>query len=117
MQPAIAAAEHLVADVDAGHIGADLLRDTREVGAPLALLRPPQPAEHGAGEEGGAAHRVPVGGIDARRAHPDEHALDDYPDLSRHVEQHLAQGPHQDVSAFELGLDLILEGLRKVRAR
>jgi len=46
-----------------------------------------------------------------------EYRLDDYPDLSLHVEQHLADGPHQDVSAFELGLDLIIEGLRKVRAR
>jgi len=47
----------------------------------------------------------------------EEYTLDDYPDLSLHVEQHVTQGPHQDVSAFELGLDLILEGLRKVRAR
>jgi hypothetical protein len=47
----------------------------------------------------------------------EKYKLDDYPDLSQHVEQHLTQGPHHDVSAFELGLDLILEGLRKVRAR
>jgi AcrR family transcriptional regulator len=40
----------------------------------------------------------------------------EYPYLHEHGEQHLAEGPHQDVSAFELGLDLILEGLEKLRA-
>jgi AcrR family transcriptional regulator len=39
-----------------------------------------------------------------------------YPYLHEHGDQHLAEGPHQDVSAFELGLDLILEGLEKLRA-
>jgi AcrR family transcriptional regulator len=37
---------------------------------------------------------------------------DEYPRLAEHRDQHLAEGPHQDVSAFEVGLDLILEGLR-----
>jgi AcrR family transcriptional regulator len=44
-----------------------------------------------------------------------EFPLDDYPYLAEHRDQHLAEGPHQDVSAFELGLDLILDGLRKLR--
>ncbi len=34
-----------------------------------------------------------------------------YPDLHAHGMQHLEQGPHQDVSAFEYGLDLLLAGL------
>jgi AcrR family transcriptional regulator len=43
-------------------------------------------------------------------------SLDDYPYLAEHRDQHLAEGPHHDASAFELGLDLILDGLRKLRA-
>jgi len=42
-------------------------------------------------------------------------SLDDYPYLAEHRDQHLAEGPHHDVSAFEFGLDLILDGLRKLR--
>ena len=42
--------------------------------------------------------------------------VDDYPYLREHGEQHFADGPHHDVSAFELGLDLILDGLRRMRA-
>jgi AcrR family transcriptional regulator len=42
---------------------------------------------------------------------------DEYPHLNEHARQHLTEGPHQDVSAFELGLDLILAGLREMRAR
>jgi AcrR family transcriptional regulator len=34
-----------------------------------------------------------------------------YPHLRGHGEQHFSAGPHQDVSAFEFGLDLILRGL------
>jgi AcrR family transcriptional regulator len=41
---------------------------------------------------------------------------DEYPYLREHGEQHFAAGPHHDVSAFEFGLDLILDGLRKIRA-
>jgi AcrR family transcriptional regulator len=37
-----------------------------------------------------------------------------YPYLREHGEQHFAEGPHRDVSAFAYGLDLILDGLRKV---
>jgi len=33
------------------------------------------------------------------------------PDLKAHADAHLAEGPHHDVSAFEFGLDLILDGL------
>jgi AcrR family transcriptional regulator len=42
---------------------------------------------------------------------------DEYPYLHEHARQHLTDGPHQKVSAFELGLDLILEGLAKTRER
>ena len=44
-----------------------------------------------------------------------ELSLDDYPYLAEHRDQHLADGPHREVSAFEFGLDLILDGLRKLR--
>ena len=37
---------------------------------------------------------------------------EDHPHLAAHRDQHLNEGPHHDVSAFDLGLDLILEGLR-----
>ena len=40
-----------------------------------------------------------------------------YPDLYEHGRRHFAEGPHRQVSAFEYGLDLILDGLRKVHER
>jgi AcrR family transcriptional regulator len=40
---------------------------------------------------------------------------DEYPYLHEHAGQHFAEGPHQEMSAFELGLDLILDGLEKIR--
>jgi AcrR family transcriptional regulator len=43
--------------------------------------------------------------------------VDVYPYLHEHGEQHLSEGPHHDVSAFEFGLDFILDGLEKIRAR
>jgi hypothetical protein len=39
----------------------------------------------------------------------------EYPFLHEHGLQHFAEGPHREVSAFELGLDLILEGLENLR--
>jgi hypothetical protein len=42
--------------------------------------------------------------------------VEEYPHLHEHALQHFAEGPHHDVSAFEFGLDLILDGLRKIRA-
>jgi AcrR family transcriptional regulator len=44
-----------------------------------------------------------------------EVSLDDYPRLVRHGEQHVTPGPHRDLSAFEIGLDLMLEGLKEMR--
>jgi AcrR family transcriptional regulator len=38
---------------------------------------------------------------------------DEHPHLSEHRDQHLADGPHREVSAFEVGLDLILDGLQE----
>src|SRR4051794_35534183 len=38
-----------------------------------------------------------------------------YPDLREHGLQHFADGAHRQVSAFEFGLDLILDGLRPLR--
>jgi AcrR family transcriptional regulator len=36
---------------------------------------------------------------------------DDLPHLTEHRDQHMADGPHRAVSAFDVGLDLILDGL------
>jgi len=38
-----------------------------------------------------------------------------YPHLHEHAMQHLEEGPHQDVPAFEYGLDLLLESLERLR--
>jgi AcrR family transcriptional regulator len=39
-----------------------------------------------------------------------------YPHLHEHGQQHFNEGPHHEVSAFEFGLDLILDGLKKIHA-
>jgi AcrR family transcriptional regulator len=36
---------------------------------------------------------------------------DEYPHLTEHRDQHMEDGAHREVSAFEVGLDLILDGL------
>jgi hypothetical protein len=41
---------------------------------------------------------------------------DRYPDLADHKDQHMSEGPHREANAFEVGLDLILAGLRKTLA-
>jgi AcrR family transcriptional regulator len=41
--------------------------------------------------------------------------LDSYPYLREHAEQHMSEGSHHETSPFELGLDLILDGLRQLR--
>jgi AcrR family transcriptional regulator len=41
--------------------------------------------------------------------------VEKYPDLHAHGMQHLEGGPHEDVSAFEFALDLLLESLEKLR--
>jgi AcrR family transcriptional regulator len=41
--------------------------------------------------------------------------LEEYQYVHEHAAQHMTEGPHREVSAFELSLDLILEGLRKLR--
>jgi AcrR family transcriptional regulator len=54
----------------------------------------------------------------AQMAETFEHVItaDAYPYLREHGEQHAAEGPHHEVNAFELGLDLILDGLEKMHA-
>ena len=42
-------------------------------------------------------------------------SFDDYPHLAKHRDQHLTEGPHHDVQAFEVGLDLLLKGLAELR--
>lgn len=42
-------------------------------------------------------------------------ALEDHPDLVDHVQAHVREG-HGDVNGFELGLDLILDGLERLRS-
>ncbi len=41
--------------------------------------------------------------------------VDVYPYLHEHGKQHFAEGPHREVSAFEFGLDFILDGLKAIR--
>jgi AcrR family transcriptional regulator len=36
------------------------------------------------------------------------------PYLHEHAQQHFNDGPHREVSAFEFGLDLVVDGLRKI---
>ena len=38
---------------------------------------------------------------------------DELPHLAEHRDQHMTDGPHRDVSALDVGLDLILDGLEK----
>jgi AcrR family transcriptional regulator len=40
---------------------------------------------------------------------------DAFPYLHEHAQQHFNDGPHRKVSAFEFGLDLIVDGLKKIR--
>lgn len=42
---------------------------------------------------------------------------DEYPDLAEHVMQHLEGPGHLDEGDFELGLDLILDGIDRIRDR
>src|SRR3954451_17546574 len=43
---------------------------------------------------------------------------DDYLHLTQHRDQHLTDGPHREVKAFEVGLDLLLDGLaQRLRPR
>jgi AcrR family transcriptional regulator len=41
---------------------------------------------------------------------------DAYPYLHEHAQQHMSEGPHREVSSFEVGLDLIVDGLEKLLA-
>ena len=43
--------------------------------------------------------------------------LREYPYLAEHAEQHLTRSGRKDVPEFEFGLDLILDGLEKIRVR
>jgi AcrR family transcriptional regulator len=40
---------------------------------------------------------------------------DEYPYLAEHIQQHLTPSSHEDESEFEFGLDLILDGLERMR--
>jgi AcrR family transcriptional regulator len=39
----------------------------------------------------------------------------EFPHFAKHLTQHQAEGPHREVSSFEVGLDLVLNGLEKTR--
>ena len=41
---------------------------------------------------------------------------DEYPYLAEHIEQHLADGGPHEQGEFEFGLELILDGLKRIRA-
>ncbi|MGH3103255.1 MAG: TetR/AcrR family transcriptional regulator C-terminal domain-containing protein [Gaiellaceae bacterium] len=40
---------------------------------------------------------------------------DAFPHLYEHAQQHFSEGPHHEVRAFEFALDLIVDGLKKIR--
>ena len=42
---------------------------------------------------------------------------DEYTHLAEHPDQHMSEGPHQEVNSFEVGLDLILDGLQNFSRR
>jgi AcrR family transcriptional regulator len=44
-------------------------------------------------------------------------AFREYPHLAEHAEQHFTKSKQKDVPEFEFGLDLILDGLEKLRVR
>jgi AcrR family transcriptional regulator len=44
-----------------------------------------------------------------------EFPADEYPHLAEHIEQHLSESGHDDEGEFEFVLDLILDGLERVR--
>jgi hypothetical protein len=44
-----------------------------------------------------------------------EFPLDEYPYLAEHIEQHLTDSSHDDEGEFEFGLDLILDGLKRIQ--
>jgi len=41
--------------------------------------------------------------------------VSEFPHLAEHVRQHMTDGSHRDVGAFEFGLGLILDGLTRMR--
>jgi hypothetical protein len=43
--------------------------------------------------------------------------VDAYPYLHEHGRQHFSDGPHREGSAFELGLELIVDGLKQMHNR
>jgi AcrR family transcriptional regulator len=43
--------------------------------------------------------------------------VDAYPYLHEHARQHFSDGSHREGSAFELGLDLIVDGLKQMRSK
>jgi AcrR family transcriptional regulator len=63
-----------------------------------------------------AAHAFTTAESAAARARVREMILSgEFPHFAKHVQQHRAEGPHRGVDAFEVGLDLVLEGLEKMR--
>jgi AcrR family transcriptional regulator len=58
---------------------------------------------------------TPSDEVDMREMFDNVITVEAYPDLREHGLQHFAEGPHRHVSAFEFGLDLILDGLRPLR--
>jgi len=57
-------------------------------------------------------HRRPAG---RRRILHSTAAIDDYPHFAEHAQQHLTEPGVDDVGGFEFELDLILDGLQRIR--
>jgi AcrR family transcriptional regulator len=58
---------------------------------------------------------TPSDEVDMREMFDRVITVEAYPDLREHGLQHFAEGAHRHVSAFEFGLDLILDGLQPLR--
>jgi AcrR family transcriptional regulator len=64
-----------------------------------------------------AGHAPPAGDLEETVTKVlSELPLADYPHFASHVDEHLHRTGHTDVTGFEFGLDLILAGLKRLRA-
>lgn len=67
--------------------------------------------------EAGIAAAIPKGKLaDVVRLFTDTFPIEEYPFFHEHVQQHLGNTTKGDKSVFEFGLDLILDGLERIRA-
>jgi AcrR family transcriptional regulator len=64
-----------------------------------------------------AGHNITSDDLPAlARSFVEEYDLERFSEIVTHVRMHVEEGPHHDVSAFEFALDLLLDGLERLRA-